>query len=175
MNQLLWNECVKFHGHACPGLALGYRATEIGMAELGIPVERAMDEELVCVAENDACGVDCVQCMISCTVGKGNMILRPSGKMAFTFFDRNTGKSVRVVAKRFDRSADREKIMERILNDPADSIFEVKAPMYGIPERARLFESVECDICKEYCREDKIRLAQGKRYCSDCYDPYDRG
>jgi Formylmethanofuran dehydrogenase subunit E len=175
MNQSLWNECVRFHGHACPGLALGYRATEIGMAELGIPIERATDEELVCVAENDTCGVDCVQCMISCTIGKGNMIMRPSGKMAFTFFNRNTEKSVRVVAKRLDRSVDRAKIIERILNDSVESVFEIKVPTYEIPDEARLFESVQCDVCKEYCREDKIRLVKGKHHCSDCYNPYDRG
>ena len=23
MNQQLWDECVKFHGHSCPGLAIG--------------------------------------------------------------------------------------------------------------------------------------------------------
>ncbi len=56
MNDLLWNECIRFHGHECPGLAIGYRATEVAINELGIPAERAKDEELVCVAENDACG-----------------------------------------------------------------------------------------------------------------------
>ena len=26
IQQELWERCVAFHGHACPGLAIGYRA-----------------------------------------------------------------------------------------------------------------------------------------------------
>jgi len=174
MNDRLWKECVRFHGHACPGLAMGYRAAEIGMDALGIPLERSTDEEIVCVAENDACGVDCVQCMISCTVGKGNLILRPSGKMAFSFFDRNTDRSVRIVFKQRVRTDDREKAVECILSAKKEEIVEIKTPKYKIPEKARLFDSIKCDSCGEFCREDKIRLSGGKRYCSDCYIPYDR-
>jgi len=174
VNNELWNECVRFHGHACPGLAMGYRATELGMEALGIPISRAADEEIVCVAENDACGLDCVQCMISCTIGKANLILRPSGKMAYSFFDRRTGKSVRVLFKQRDWSKDREASVRTILTAPANEIVEFRVPNYAIPEKARHFDSIKCDKCGEYCREDKIRLSSGKKYCSDCYQQYDR-
>ncbi|MFA6710558.1 MAG: FmdE family protein [Candidatus Methanomethylophilaceae archaeon] len=175
MNDMLWRECVRFHGHACPGLALGYRAAEVGMEQLGIPLERATDEEIICVAENEACGVDAIQYLISCTIGKGNLILRPSGKMAFSFFDRDDGDSVRVVAKNFDRNGDREVLIQKILTDPYGNIFDIKRPRYDLPKKARLFDSVECESCGEYCREDKIRLQNGKKYCTDCFDQYDRG
>lgn len=165
---------MRFHGHACPGLAMGYRAVEIGMGELGIPLERAKDEEIVCVSENDACGVDCVQYMISCTIGKGNLILRPSGKMAFSFFDRRTGNSVRVVFKPMERTEDRQAAIDRILNAPKEELVDIKTPNYDMPEKARMFNSVRCDECGEYCREDKIRLNLGKQYCSDCYISYNR-
>ena len=26
MNKELWEKCVEFHGHECPGLAIGYKA-----------------------------------------------------------------------------------------------------------------------------------------------------
>ena len=26
MNKELWEKCVEFHGHECPGLAIGFRA-----------------------------------------------------------------------------------------------------------------------------------------------------
>lgn len=29
MNEAKWRECIAFHGHACPDLAIGYRASEI--------------------------------------------------------------------------------------------------------------------------------------------------
>mgnify|MGYP000912035627 CR=1 FL=1 len=31
MNQELWKKCVEFHGHECPGLAIGFRACEAAM------------------------------------------------------------------------------------------------------------------------------------------------
>jgi len=174
LDDRLWDECVRFHGHACPGLAMGYRAAELGMEALGMPVGRAADEEVVCVAENDACGVDAVQCMLSCTVGKGNLVMRPSGKMAFSFFDRRTGEGVRVLLKPRERTGDREAAIRFFLTAPGEDVAEVKAPLYGAPEKARSFDSVRCDVCGEPCREDKIRLSKGERQCSDCYDPYDR-
>lgn len=50
---------IAFHGHYCPGVTIGYRATLLALRELG--VQRARDEELVAICENDACGVDAVQ------------------------------------------------------------------------------------------------------------------
>ena len=44
---------------ACPGLAIGVRASAIAMDKLNTGLSE--DEELVCVTENDACGVDGVQ------------------------------------------------------------------------------------------------------------------
>ena len=53
-----FEEAVRFHGHACPGLALGFRAAEIGLAELGLG--RSRDEELVAICENRSCAVDAI-------------------------------------------------------------------------------------------------------------------
>lgn len=174
MNEKIWKECVAFHGHSCPGLAIGFRAAETGAMLLGIPLEKSEDEEIVCVTENDACGIDAIQYVLSCTVGKGNLILRPSGKMAYSFFDRRTGKSVRLVAKRFERN-DREAAMNYVLGAPYGELFDIGEPKYHMPEKARFFYSERCENCGEYCREDKIRLREGKMYCSDCFDHYDRG
>jgi formylmethanofuran dehydrogenase subunit E len=68
-------QVVAFHGHYCPGVTIGYRAALIALRELG--VERAQDEELVALCENDACGVDAVQALTGCTLGKGNLIRTP--------------------------------------------------------------------------------------------------
>ena len=35
MDQILWEKCVAFHGHSCPGLAIGARAAEIALELLG--------------------------------------------------------------------------------------------------------------------------------------------
>ena len=80
MHEALWEKCVEFHGHACGGLALGYRAA-LYAAQL-LDVTPAEDEELVCIAENDACGVDAIQVVLHCSVGKGNLLFHLTGKQA---------------------------------------------------------------------------------------------
>ena len=98
MNEALWNKCAEFHGHKCPGLATGFRVATEAMAKLGLDGPEA-DEELVCVTENDSCAVDAVQVITGCTMGKGNLIYRGTGKMVFTFYCRKSGRGLRVAVK----------------------------------------------------------------------------
>ena len=72
MDMKLWQKCQEFHGHGCPGLASGCRAAVEASRILGFPLETARDEEIVCVTENDGCGVDAIQALLGCTLGKEN-------------------------------------------------------------------------------------------------------
>ena len=54
-----WETCVQFHGHACGGLTIGYKAACYA-AEL-LELSFSGDEQVVCIAENDACGVDAIR------------------------------------------------------------------------------------------------------------------
>lgn len=92
-----YQEAVAFHGHSCPGLALGYRAAQYTMYALRDG--RSDDEELICIVENDACGVDAIQVAAGCSVGKGNLILRDLGKHAYTFIDRRYNRAIRLVQR----------------------------------------------------------------------------
>ena len=69
-----FDDAIAFHGHACPGLAMGYRVAVAAMARLC--ANRSEDEDLVTVVENDACSVDAVQLICGCTFGKGNLIFQ---------------------------------------------------------------------------------------------------
>ncbi|KXG73950.1 hypothetical protein AN618_24400 [Fervidicola ferrireducens] len=162
-----WKKCVEFHGHVCPGLAIGYRACEALREKLGRGFSK--DEELVCVTENDACGVDAVQVLTGCTFGKGNLIYRGTGKMAFSFFRRDTGESIRIVFSPKENIQDKQKKLEFILTAPLEDIFLFKKPSFSIPEKARIFKTVICEVCKEGAPEHKIRLMDGKRVCLDCF------
>ncbi|MDR0453071.1 MAG: FmdE family protein [Treponema sp.] len=174
MNSELWNRAKAFHGHECPGLAIGVKACEAAMERLGIG--RASDEEALCVAENDACGVDAVQAILGCTVGKGSLIFRNTGKQVFTFVNRDTGQAVRLYLKaRRDKDTDRGVWQQYLLDAPPEEIFEFSAPQFEIPETARIFPSVPCDICGEYAAEHRIRLQEGKKVCMDCFRRYSRG
>ncbi|EHQ35435.1 FmdE family protein [Methanoplanus limicola] len=193
-----YEEAIKFHGHNCPGLAIGYRASEIAMKEL--LSGRSEDEELVCIAENDACSVDGVQYITGCTMGKGNLIFRDYGKQVYTFILRDSSDAVRIVLKdtssmdkidpkamkaranvfagtatpeekaAFDRA--RLKLIDIYLTSPAEEIFEVKHVKPDIPERARIFSSVECSSCGETVSESRARVQDGKIVCIPCYNEY---
>lgn len=174
MDQKLWEKAAAFHGHICPGLAIGYKACEAAMEKMGIG--QSDDEEIVCVTENDACGVDAVQAILSCTMGKGNLLYRGTGKQAFSFFDRKSGKKLRVCLKAQNKDGlDRDAWRKYLLNAPVDEIFSISEPKFNLPECARLFRSVRCDICGEYAPEHKMHLQDGKTVCSDCFQTYDRG
>jgi formylmethanofuran dehydrogenase subunit E len=86
-----FKQCVEFHGHVCPGLAIGFQAARLLIKRLG--VRKAPDEELVAMVETDACGADAIQVMTGCTFGKGNFIFRNHGKHAFSLVDRKKRRS----------------------------------------------------------------------------------
>lgn len=189
-----WQRCIEFHGHTCPGIALGYRAAKAGMELL--KENRALDEELVTIVETDACGADAVQVLTGCTFGKGNFIYKDYGKHAFTFFSRNTGKGFRVVlnpgafepdqkhqelARRVrDGSADENDRTEfrkihfqqtcNVLDKPLRQLFSIKAVDVPIPEKAAIFSSEVCDRCGEPVMAALLTDINGKRVCRGCLE-----
>jgi formylmethanofuran dehydrogenase subunit E len=196
-----YTEAVEFHGHSCPGLALGYSAAAYAMDAL--IAGRSDDEELVCIVENDACGVDAIQVVAGCSVGKGNLILRDLGKHAYTFIDRRYNRAIRIVQRpepiveRIDpvASALRPKVMDgtatpaevkdfterqraiidKILAAPVEELFTIRESKPEIPERARIFRSVPCSQCGEMVSEHRARVKDGKIVCIPCAGVYKRG
>ena len=173
MNQKYWEKAKAFHGHECPGLAVGVKVCEAVVEKMG--VSPAFDEELICITENDACGVDAIQALMSCTMGKGNLIYKGTGKQAFTFINRDTGKAMRFYMKANNNGMERLKYQEYLLNAPVDDVFDCKEVDLSLPERARLFISVICEECGESAPEHKMHLQEGKIVCLDCFREYGRG
>jgi len=189
-----FEDAVSFHGHRCPGLALGYRAAGVGLAALG--ADPAGDEEVVAVVENDACGVDGLQVRTGCTFGKGNLRFLDYGKHVYTFYDRASGRGVRVATRpdfstaRFDpdfgalrdrvqggaaTAEERDEFERRlrgvcdaILAAPAEEIFVVTPVPSPPPEPARIHRSVPCDECGESVAEHRLVERDGKRLCIPC-------
>lgn len=192
-----FEDAAEFHGHVCPGLAIGYRAAEVALDELFSG--RSEDEELVCIVENDACSVDGVQFVAGCTFGKGNLIFRDHGKQVYTFILRDGSDAVRVsqkaefamnsapgapelMKKFFSGEAteeetsqyhrQRSEMVNRYLTTPADEIFDIRHVKPEIPERARLFNSVRCAQCGEVVSESRARVKDGKFVCIPCSNEY---
>ena len=167
-----WNDCVAFHGHECGGLTIGYKASLYAIGLLNL--EFSDDEQVVCIAENDACGVDGIQVMLGCRIGKGNLLFHMRGKSAYSFYNRKTGKSVRLVLKPKPEGMTREASFAYYQACKPEEMFDVKETTIQLPEKARLFDSYACDCCGETTGANWIRLAGGKKLCLDCYETYDR-
>ena len=167
-----WQDCVAFHGHECGGLTIGYRASLYAIELLNL--EFSVDEQIVCIAENDACGIDAIQVMLGCSIGKGNLLFHMRGKSAYSFYNRNTGKSVRLVLKPKPEGMTRESSFAYYQSCKPEEMFDVKETTIRLPEKARLFDSYTCDCCGESAGANWIRLAGNKKLCLDCYENYDR-
>lgn len=158
---------IQFHGHNCPGLTVGIRASELAMQELDIQNVTAP----VCVTETDMCGVDAIQFLTGCSFGKGNLIHRDFGKSAFTFFDRDAKKGFRAVFRdNFTRQEmEREDRIKMILQADLKDLFTL-TPVDTPPVRpARILKSIPCDACGEKTMESRIRLFDGKHLCIPCF------
>ena len=187
-----FEDCIRFHGHSCPGIACGYRAATAAMEALG--VTRPEDEDLVAICETDACGVDAIQVIAGTTAGKGNLVIHDYGKHAFTFYNRKNGEAVRVTfhrnestenndfaalrAKVFSGNASKkeeEQFHEMmhtatvdVLHAPAEKLLKVEKITMEAPKKARIFASVTCECCGESVADARTRTVNGKRCCIPC-------
>ncbi len=187
-----FKKCAEFHGHVCPGLAIGFKAAQALMAHMG--VTQSPDEELVAIVETDACGADAIQVMTGCTLGKGNLILKNYGKNAFSLADRKRGKVFRVCLRsdaivldpehlalfekirkgeakaeeieRFEQL--REKRLKEILEVDTDTLFTIEEIEADIPHKARIVESAVCDQCGEPTMVDLLQERNGQKICIPC-------
>ena len=167
-----WNDCVQFHGHECGGLTIGYKASLLAIELLKLTL--SADEQVVCIAENDACGLDAIQVMLGCSVGKGNLLFHMRGKSAYSFYNRTTGQSVRLVLKPTPAGMTKAESFAYLQGSAPRDLFEVKETTIRLPEKARLFDSYACECCGEVTGANWIRLSGGKKLCLDCYESYDR-
>ena len=187
-----FRKCIDFHGHLCPGLSMGYRASIEGMEWLR--AKRASDEEIIAIVETDACGADAVQVITGCTFGKGNFIYKDHGKMAFTFLKRGTGEGVRIVLKadtvpankrhtdlikkiQTDAATESEreefkKLHQKrsfaILEKPVENLFNVKEVQMELPPKAKIEHSNPCERCGEPVMASKLIEVNGLMICRGC-------
>lgn len=168
----LWEKCVAFHGHQCGGLTIGYKAALYAIELLDLHFSD--DEQVVCITENDACGVDAIQVILGCSVGKGNLLFHLRGKQAFSFYNRTTGRSVRLVLKDRPQGMSRQESFAYYQSLAPQDMFTVKETTITLPESARLFQSIKCENCGETTAENMIRLENGRKLCLDCFNAYSR-
>ena len=189
-----YDDVIGFHGHSCPGLALGYRVSLRALKELA--AARSEDEEIVAVVENNSCAVDAVQVMTGCTFGKGNLIFRDFGKQVYTFIRRPSGISLRISvdwkkqketkaekalwSKFIDGDRSRKVVkfvhdrkaakLKYILEASEKELMTVKRGKVSPPPEAEIFESLTCEECGEKVAEPKVRIKKNRKLCIPCFD-----
>jgi len=183
---------VEFHGHSCPGLAIGVRAAQFCLERYG----HNSKSPLTIVAETDMCGVDAIQVLTGCTLGKGNLLHRDVGKMAFTFYPGENGQRCRILlnpefmssrqarmreltrasqdgqatpenAQELERL--REQSRQGILEAPMERLFTVSTDVAPAPRGARVLESLVCGRCGESVMESRTRRFGGRTLCIPCF------
>ena len=167
-----YRDIVAFHGHDCPGLAIGYRMATAALEALRSM--RAVDEEVVAIVENDACGVDALQCVTGCTFGKGNLRFHDYGKQVYTLYNRTTKHGVRVVFHGRGAPAElrenRKAFAKWLLEAPLEEIVSIAQVSIDEPSPARIRRSEPCAICGEDVMENRLRRRSGQRVCQPCFE-----
>jgi len=184
-----FKKAAEFHGHVCPGLAMGYRVAKYAKEHY----PRSKDEELVAIVENKSCSVDAIQNVLGCTFGKGNLITKDFGKQVFTFYSRDQNKAMRIYFKgnvfegldKFRQksvtgelsekehqefAAMREQAIQKILTAPDEELLSVTEVDIPAPEKARIYPTLRCQECGEGFMEVLGRMANGKVVCKSCYE-----
>lgn len=185
-DQQALDRAVALHRSLCPGLAVGIKAGQLAVDELG-----EGPDDLVAVVESDMCAVDGVQAVTGCTLGNRNLVLRDWGKNAYTFWRRSDGKAIRIhgdVAWEPGYQALRKKIAEgkateaevasfdavteeeahRILEADARELFQVAAVTDPVPATSTVDPFVACAYCGEQVMESRTRQAHGETVCIPC-------
>jgi formylmethanofuran dehydrogenase subunit E len=184
-----------FHGHKCPAMPMGLRASIAAMQALG--VERTGDGSLVALVEIDenhcaTCFADGVQVATGCTFGKGNIKKLHYGKWGLTLIDRKKNKAVRVTprAEAMQRNKESqfmalrkagtsptqidpsisEPMVAGVMNAPLEEILTIGEVFEytwhdDIPHT---FESVVCEECGEMVVERNARVKAGRVLCIPC-------
>ncbi len=187
---------IQFHGHICPGLLMGVRASEFAIQHLEL--ERDRDEELLAVVETNSCGVDAIQSILGCTFGKGNLVFLDYGKAVYTIASRDKGRAVRIAQKYnanrnplFNRyrelntkthltpeeKTEQENLLgqvfESIMTAPFEDIFQWREVEFTFPEKAEIRPTIPCSICDEGVMDTRAVTTAQEVLCPTCY--IDRG
>jgi formylmethanofuran dehydrogenase subunit E len=189
----LIEKTIAFHGHFCPGLAIGIRAAELALQKLG----HTDQNDLVAIVETDMCGVDAIQLLTGCTFGKGNLIHKDYGKIAFSFYDRSkeigfravllpdiqgkAGLELRVLSRKVEDGTANEEdriryeelrglLQDRYMDVDMEKMFIIMEPTFPVPKPARILQSLRCEACGEMTMESRTRRLGGKTLCIPCFE-----
>ncbi|HEY0003532.1 MAG TPA: FmdE family protein [Pyrinomonadaceae bacterium] len=179
----LLEECARLHGHLCAGQLLGVRMALLGCRLIGVADPRGEDrKKLIVWVEIDRCMADAVGAVTGVRLGKRSLKYFDYGKVAATFQNLETGKSVRIVAleesraladARYPQIESKKERQFRAYREATDEeLFKVEEVevLYGemdLPGRPRA--RIICARCGEGVNDGReIKTEDGAALCSPC-------
>lgn len=185
-----------FHGHLCPDLVIGHRASQIALARLTL--ERMHGADLHIIVENTTPAVDAVQLLTGCTLGNHRLRLHDYGKHVYTFvYSEGVGlrlslrpeavpESAQFLALEGAIQAERATMLETaryhtLLNQriaalcavPDDRLFSVQRATAHWLEEPLTSALVICDNCGEMVMRTHRVRCDGRHLCPSCADGAD--
>jgi formylmethanofuran dehydrogenase subunit E len=169
------------HHHFCPRQVLGVRMGLFAGEILGIDLPQT-GKRLIAIVETDGCAADGVAVATNCWVGRRTLRIEDCGKVAATFADTVTGRSVRIVPRAQARTLARDYAPEA-RNDkwetqllgyqriPTDLLFTMqdvalKTPIEQIVSRPGL--KAMCEVCGEEIMNGREVVHEGSTLCRAC-------
>jgi formylmethanofuran dehydrogenase subunit E len=180
------DECLRAHGHLCPGQVLGVRMSLLGCQLARIEEPRGADrKKLIVFVEIDRCLSDAVGVVTGARLGKRSLKFFDYGKAAATFHNLEEGLSYRLSVRESSRGladarfpeieSKRGRQMEAYLTAADADLFKVERVRVALrPEdlpggpRSRVI----CAGCGEGVNDGRQRLCEsGKILCQSCAGP----
>jgi formylmethanofuran dehydrogenase subunit E len=176
------------HGHLCAGQILGVRMAMLGCRRLGIDEPRGRDRKrLVTFVEIDRCATDAIGVVTGCRLGKRALKFRDWGKMAATFIDIPSDRSIRIAARESSKELARalhpeieNKNQQQMLAyremANADIFSEewVSVPIHPREMPGYKSARITCEQCGEGINYDREVRPDGKILCQGCAFPETR-
>jgi formylmethanofuran dehydrogenase subunit E len=179
LEQLL-EQSAKHHSHLCPRQVLGVRIGMAGLKALGLG-PNAGNKRLLVILETDGCFADGVIAATDCTVGHRTLRVEDYGKVAATFVDTKTGRTVRVAPALDIRSQACNCCPEeprhyfaqmqayRLMPDEQMlTVTEVHLMMPVEQIVSRPGVRVDCAVCGEEIMNEREMIVDGQPVCCAC-------
>lgn len=120
-DKTLWDKTIKFHGHKCPGIAMGFKICEAAIKKLGI---NQLQDEIICIAENNTCPADAIRFILRCNEENGKLNFKLSSDLTFSFLNKANNKRLKIQFKSLkrDEKMSKEEFTNYILQMDIDDL-----------------------------------------------------
>lgn len=178
-----WEQVVDFHGHTCPGIAIGFRVAQIAQRELGL--RPGPGSELLVKAETHSCALDAFQVLNKATCGRGSLRVKEKGKHVYLFQYSGREEIVRIAIKGalIEHVAEPESFasprqrqnwvlenIQFILGSPEEDFCAIQKIPSSLQQTSKAPHWATCSVCGEAVRPDHA-VQSGEEYkCLTCAD-----